>query len=68
VIDERLALFRLGLAKSRAIEDAQQGRAATARRREIAVARTRAWKAAVAGDVDVTRQARVLRELLEKVS
>ncbi len=60
MIDERLALFRLGIAKSRAIEDRQRGRDAAVRRREVSVARTRAWKAAVAGDIGIRRNARVV--------
>ncbi len=58
MIDERLALLRLGIAKSRAIEDRQRGRDAAARRREVAVARSRAWKAAVAGEIQARRNVR----------
>ena len=60
MIDERLALLQLGIAKSRAIEDAQRGRDAAVRRREVASARTRAWKAAVAGEVGIRRRARAV--------
>ncbi len=63
--DERYALLQLGLAKSRAIEAGQRHRGRRTRDRElasagraVAVARTRAWKAAVAGDVGARRNAR----------
>ena len=64
-MDERLALFRIGLARSTSIEQRQQARAPGIERRalaarEAAVARTALWKAEQHRLVEESRRRRSL--------